>query len=346
MEFYLDGEFDAVYHHGTYVQCLISIGIVAYKDGKLQGSYYSLIRPKHFYRLTRVVKKITHLKTEEIRKARSFETVIREANEFIAAIDDQECSLYSFGPDDARTLRNHAAYETVVLPEPFMDIVDLQRVLSREIVWEGKIISPTLSLDDLKFVYGMEGAVVHNALNDAVDLMRIHEAARRKRQLPDRIKSLWDQKEQHRQAVKQRNYENMLKVLHERYGKYAGQQRSMIFYPDVIRHLSAMKDLGEELKISETGLYDENNFYPYEAVQGKMSWEQKEILQVNLQFHLGDRSFKVICPLTYRNGAHFYSIWQLIDPKETDQAESGVSIAKEETACADTKQPSSERKKA
>ena len=254
MEYYIDGEFDAVYGYKTHAQCLVSIGIVAYKNGKRKGSYYSLIRPKRFRRLTHVVQKITHLKNEEIRQARGFAVVMEEADQFISAHADQECRIYSFGPDDARTLRKHADYEKVPLPDNFTSIIDLQRELSQKIVWEGKIISPTLSLDDLKFVYGMKGAVIHNALNDAVDLMRIHEASRTKRPHPSRVKALWDQKEQHRREVKQRNYEKMLKVLHERYGKYAGLQRTIIFYPDVIRQLIFLQDYLKGISFSETGI--------------------------------------------------------------------------------------------
>lgn len=316
MEYYIDGEFDAVYDHGTHVQCLVSIGIVAYANGKRQRSYYSLIRPRRFHRLSRVVQKMTQLQNEDIRRARSFAQVIQEAAQFIQSNSDKEYRLYSFGPDDARTLHSHAAFEAVTLPSAFEEIIDLQRILSRQVVWEKVIISPTLSLDDLKFVYSIEGAVIHNAFNDAVDLMRIHEAARNEKLLHKRVHTLWVQKEQHRQEVKQRNYEKMIKVLHERYGRYIGQERKICFYPDVIQQLLYMKDSLEGIHISEEGLYDADHFYPYETIQAYMCWEDQAILQVVLKLRIAERKMKVVCPLTYRNAAHFAGIWHMLEHNE------------------------------
>lgn len=314
MEFYIDGEFDAVYAHGSHVQCLISIGIVAYADGKQRDTYYSLIRPRRFHKLSRVVQKMTQLRNGEIHQARSLSTVIQEAAQFIqSSCGNSDCRLYSFGPDDARTLRNHAEFEAVSLPDVFAEIIDLQHVLSQQITWNGTMISSTLSLDDLKFVYGIHGAVIHNALNDAIDLMQIHEAARQKRMSPARIHALGKQKEQHRQEIKQRNYEKMLKILHERYGKYVGQQRRMIFYPDVIQQLLFMKDSLNDILITETGIIIDDQLYPYERLHANMAWSEQEALEVTLSFSVDTGEKTVILPLTYRNGAHFESIWQMIE---------------------------------
>lgn len=314
MEFYIDGEFDAVYHHGEHIQCLISIGIVAAKNGKLQDTYYSLIRPRYFCRLNRVVQKMTQLRSEDIHQARAFAKVMNEAAQFILTrASGEDITVYSFGPDDSRTLNAHAKHEAVKLPDVFTEIVNIQRTLSQTVTWNETMLSPTLSLDDLKFVYGIQGEVIHNALNDAVDLMLIHEAARQGKVCLAKVKALWKQKEQHKQAVRRRNQEKMMKVLNERYGKYVGQVRRMVFYPDVIEQLMAMKDSFAEITIGEKGIDWQDRHYPYSSLLAKMRWENADALQVSLCFHLDAEKKIVICPLTYRNAARFESIWRMME---------------------------------
>ena len=57
----------------------------------------------------------------------------------------------------------------------FDRIQDLQKEISATVKFQNKIISPSLSLDDMKLIYDIQGAVDHNALNDAKDLMYIHQ---------------------------------------------------------------------------------------------------------------------------------------------------------------------------
>lgn len=108
---YIDNEFDAVRIEGKYMQQVIAIGAWLCDDQYRRiDSFYSLIRPAGFYRLSPHVRRMTHLHDEEIRRASLFPSV---ADRFVQWLSHHahggQVALYSFGPDDGRTLCSNAA---------------------------------------------------------------------------------------------------------------------------------------------------------------------------------------------------------------------------------------------
>lgn len=177
---YIDNEFDAVRMQGRYLQQVIAIGACLCDDAFVHiDSFYSLVCPAGFRRLSPHVRRMTHLKDTEIQKASKFPQV---ADRFIAWLQhyagEEAICLYSFGPDDARTLCANAAFYHHGSEQLFAGIVDLQTLLSSRVRWRGEVFHKTHSLESLKQIYRIKGEVNHNALSDAIDLYHIHEAYR------------------------------------------------------------------------------------------------------------------------------------------------------------------------
>ena len=184
---YIDNEFDAVRMQGRYLQQVIAIGACLCDDAFVHiDSFYSLVCPAGFRRLSPHVRRMTHLKDTEIQKASKFPQV---ADRFIAWLQhyagEEAICLYSFGPDDARTLCANAAFYHHGSEQLFAGIVDLQTLLSSRVRWRGEVFHKTHSLESLKQIYRIKGEVNHNALSDAIDLYHIHEAYRMERALDE-----------------------------------------------------------------------------------------------------------------------------------------------------------------
>ncbi len=314
MDIYFDSEFDAIRAAKGHVQCLISLGMVAAENGEILDSFYSLIRPRHFRRLSWMVKKMTGLSEEAIRQAPSFAEVMNDAEAFIQRHLKQDGKLYSFGPDDRRTIAKHSEYEQRDHSLLFEQAIDLQRHLSSRILWQNQVISPTLSLEDLKNVYGIVGAVEHNAWSDAVDLMRIHEASRHQEYSRECAQVIYERKQARILAGRQRSYENMIRVLHKRYDGYDDTQKQLLFYPDVIVKLSELAEREDALRIQ---------FYPneclindlslnYDQIRAFMKWNMHAEPNVLLTFHYAHECIEVQISLNYRNAIVLADIWNLI----------------------------------
>ena len=82
---YIDAEFDAVKINGKYCQMVVSLGAVLKKDAQ-EATFYSLVCPKNFRRLTSVVRKMTHLKDSDIRNANSFPDVLKQFMQWLQPI--------------------------------------------------------------------------------------------------------------------------------------------------------------------------------------------------------------------------------------------------------------------
>jgi len=315
MELYFDAEFDAIHHGQRHVQCLISIGLVVVHHGVIVDCYYSLIHPKHFRKLTGVVRKITKLRDEQILHAPSFATIMREIEDFLHSYNEEGIwRIYSFGPDDARTIQKHAEFERVRPCSVFAHVVDLQRILSKKVVCNGEMLSATLSLDDLKYVYGIKGEVVHNALNDALDLMQVHTISQVREPLPLRVREIKERRQQKELEVKRRAHERMLCVLHERYDPFDGMFRQIKFYPDVINQLKCLSDhvTLTGLCFDDRGILWEDTYVFYDSCNMVMGWQMHDVPQMVFFLTLHHHTECVPVPLTYRNAGIFFDIWNLL----------------------------------
>lgn len=320
MDFYFDAEFDAIRRYEGCVQCLVSIGVVAAQDGKVVDTYYSLIQPKRFRKLTRVVKEMTQLQNEAIRQAPSFLCIMQEVAAFMDAwATKKERHLYSFGPDDTRTIHSHAAYEKCGEITLFDATIDLQKMISPSVVWQSQMISSTLSLDDLKYAYGIEGEVVHNALNDALDLMRIHHAYLHAQPIVANVKEIYERKEKKRLLVKQRSKERMERILNERYGHYDQQMIKLPCYPSIVEQLMFLSEqkLTDGLHFFAEELKWRQDCWRYEEVELYLIWQfvKQPSMRILLKTQATIQEIEVV--LTYRNAGIFDDICKIVLKKVT-----------------------------
>lgn len=314
MEFYYDAEFDAIHRYNGCIQCLVSIGMVACIDGKIVDRYYSLIQPKRFRKLTRVVKQMTQLNNEDLRNAPSFREVMIEVEQFMDRLcPKEERILYAFGPDDKRTIHSHAKYENCEPILFFDDTIDLQKLISKQVQYENQVVSDTLSLDDLKYAYDVSGEVIHNALNDALDLMRIHTAYKNDALNQEHIKEIYERKEKKREEVRIKAYNRMMKLLHERYDRYDEQIKQIEWYPDVIEQLVFLSDQNcfEGWRFQDQMIQIKDTKLPYETVDLYLHWQMKELPSMQLYLRNKQKEYALNVPLTYRNAGIFNDLWNI-----------------------------------
>lgn len=239
---YIDAEFDAVRINGRHCQMVVSLGAVLKRE-KHEETFYSLVCPKNFKRLTSVVRKMTHLKDRDIREAESFPVVLKNFMQWLQPYVQDSCKVYSFGPDDRRTLlqecERHHADSTL-----FREIIDLQKQISATVIFQNALVSATLSLDDLKTAYDIEGAVEHNALTDAHDLMRIHQASLKRNPNPEAVRGIVERKIAKQQEVARKQQEKLFNIMKERFSPYDTLECSITLYPEIVEqfHLWEERD--------------------------------------------------------------------------------------------------------
>lgn len=312
MKIYIDCEFDALRHQGKFMQCLVSIGAIACDEkGKPIGTFYSLMCPKNFRRLSSVVKRMTNLQTEKIKEAPSFPITINNFCRWLREVSQgTSYTLYSFGPDDKRTLIAHSNYEHYTNTE-WMNIYDLQRELSSHIVYKNQIISPTLSLDDVKYAYDVAGDVNHNALNDAIDLMYCHQAMHQKICHPEHIKEIWERKEAKRLLTIQKEKERLYQKLNERYARHHEMQYCVPMYHSVVENLIELQERQANfaLKFYEKEFLYNEKTYAYQESKVVLQWhvlDEEPWIYVEFQFGTQVISYKRI--LRYGNASLFDGI--------------------------------------
>lgn len=314
MDYYFDEEFNAVHTGKGFTQCLISIGIIAVENDVIMDSFYSLICPRRFQKLMRTVKEITHLSNADIRHAPSFSQVMEDVNAFLVRTGkDDSSNVYCFGPDDLRTMKNHAQYEKYKKPLPFDHTIDLQKQISKTITWNQQILSRTLSLDDLKYIHNIQGQVEHNALNDAYDLFYLHQAHIQQTSDPNKIKEVWTRIDTKRKEVKQRSQERMIQILKDRYGSFNHQEDEIHCYPDVMEQLQFLSENEKSLTLFVTNdmlsLHGES--FLCKNLRLYLQWNMEDIPFVTLTLIEEKHQAIKMIPLTYRNARIFYDIWTM-----------------------------------
>ncbi|MFR2885608.1 MAG: hypothetical protein ACLTCB_04950 [Merdibacter sp.] len=217
---YIDNEFDAVRIDGRNMQQVIALGAVIC-DARYQevGRFYSLVRPMGFQRLSYHVRRMTHLHDHDIRRASAFPQVM---DTFIALLREydplDQIKIYSFGPDDGRTLcANAGAYHH----ERAAVRAD-HRPAEPDVLWvtyQGEVFHKAFSLEALKLVYHVRGEVNHNALSDAVDLYRVHEAYRQERELDEEQVSALYAAMMQRRAQGERKRREIRRAVSRRWSK-------------------------------------------------------------------------------------------------------------------------------
>mgnify|MGYP002509119892 FL=1 len=310
MNIYMDAEFDGVRKGSRFIQCLIFIGLIAIDNECVVDSYYSLIRPRRFHKLSKTVRRMTKLSDEEIKKAPDFREVMDEINAFINALNSPY-ELYTFGPDDVRTLKHQAVYEGYGNISALTKFTDLQRKISNDIIYKKKVASDMLSLDDLKYIYGIGNKVEHNALNDAVDLYLIHEANMSGAIQAERLEIIAERRRQKVEDARKRTQMHMQNILFERYHFYEHQKSSCALYLAVSAQLNSLQERG----LIHLPFHLSSMLLSESCEQGKLTMEWLMYPQplVKLMIELGDEVWKQDCLLTYGNSGAIERIWRICE---------------------------------
>lgn len=312
---YLDSEFDAVKINNKYHQMLISLGAVMVDvQGNEIDTYYTLIRPYGFTRLTRVVKKITQINDAMIVNAQKLDIVIQEFKHWVQRYvkDFEQICIYSYGPDDRRTLEQNCVSLKIDDEGMLSKMVDLQRLLSSNVCFQGTSISTTLSLDDVKMVYKIEGIVDHNALNDARDLMHIHQAYQRGISLDEeKVYEIMERKKKKALEVQEKQQQRLSKSMKERFKKYKKHSVHLIFEPEVVEQLRLWEErsINSCLHWKTDALEFNGRLYAYEQLMSDLCIDvEKSIPCVTLSFTYGKEVFEIHFLLKYRNATMIENI--------------------------------------
>ena len=107
-----------------------------------------------------------------------------------------------------------------------------------------------LSLDDLKTAYDIEGAVEHNALTDAHDLMRIHQASLKRRPNPEAVRGIVERKLAKQQEVARKQQEKLFNIMKERFSPYDTLECSITLYPEIVEQFRLWEERDRNFHIN------------------------------------------------------------------------------------------------
>lgn len=305
---YIDAEFDAVRINRKFYQMVISLGAVMVDQQGIQlDTFYALVKPYNFKRLTNVVKRMTKLHDDLILQAESLLCVEAQFKQWIASFvrEKDMVTLYSFGPDDRRTITQNCLALHIDEEGLFARVVDLQKSLSATVSHQGRMISNTLSLDDMKAVYEIAGVVDHNALSDAIDLMKIHQAVLRNQQPSEqKIMEIVNRKIQKAAEVQEKQRKKLCMLMRQRFQQFPHLSVDVIFVPEVIEQFRLWEDRDEQFQIhwKKTSMYMEKQEYPYASLQMNMDVDIKDTVPyVTLVFMYEEEHYTKKYLLNYRN---------------------------------------------
>lgn len=169
---FLDAEYLCGRIKSGSVEDVISIGIVI-TDPEFNelDRYYSTVKLMRGHKLTPVIIKLTGLTNEMLKKAPDYETVFTELVKLVKKHHVGKICVWggdktSFVRDfNRRHIENPLSRDIQRFINTFENI---QKDVSLEITGQ---LDSGLSLADMKTICGLDGAVEHNALSDAVDLL-------------------------------------------------------------------------------------------------------------------------------------------------------------------------------
>ena len=147
----------------------ISLGAVVVNTTKKEivDTFYSLMRYNSFKKIDEYVENIHHISTEDIEKAPTSDSVMKEFISFITKYNIKD--VFSWGNSDKHYLKKSLTEEKLIEQIPV--IRNVQTFISS--ITKDIILNKSWSLKDMKSFYGIEGEVSHNALDDAKDLAKV-----------------------------------------------------------------------------------------------------------------------------------------------------------------------------
>ena len=315
IQIYIDAEFDAVRYKQHFEQAVISMGAVICIDGKEVDQFYRLVKPTYFKRLSKVVKKMTHLCNEDIMEAEPLEIVSEEFKVWLMHFGNiEQMYFYSCGPDDRRTLLKNCEIHHID-GTIFDRIIDLQKLISAGVFYEGKLVSSTLSLDDMKLIYDVFGLVEHNALTDAVDLMQIHQRfLKGNHQNQEQIKAIVERKERKALLSKQKQKERLKMMMHKLFSNYSKDFIMITLTPEVIKQFQLWENKEKEsyMHWKRSACSDETTSYNYAHLNVFIKINlDADLPEVGIRFLYHGFDMVRTYPLNYRNASYVENILKM-----------------------------------
>ena len=313
---YIDAEFDAVKYQKKFEQAVISIGAIACDEQRVIDDFYTLVCPKYFKRLSPVIKRITKLRNEDILSSDSLHVVSLRFQKWLESIGSiEDMKFYSCGPDDRRTLmRNCDIHE--IDGHIYDRIEDLQKVISATIKFQNQIVSPALSLDDMKAVYDVDGIVEHNALTDAIDLMHIHmKYLDQYPQNQKKIIEIVNRKEQKRIESRKKQIERLRLFIKKQFASYPKGFVEIPLWPEIIKEFQEWEEREQYtfLHWRKEHYIHENTIYSYKMIRIWMKVDMEdEIPSVHVRFVHQNDEFMKKYPLSYRNATMIEKIYRRV----------------------------------
>ncbi|MEG0329513.1 MAG: exonuclease domain-containing protein [Longicatena sp.] len=312
---YIDAEFDAIKINKKFYQMVVSLGaVMADEEGNQLDTFYSLVKPYNFKCLTSVVKRMTKLNDEDILAAPSLVVVEHCFKTWVHRLtqDDEKLFLYSFGPDDKRTISQNCTALKIDEEGLFTKMKDVQKELSASVCYLDNVVSKTLSLDDMKAVYEIEGIVDHNALSDAIDLMKIHQAFLRKQQPSEaKIVEIVNRKARKQQQVQERQRRRLSLLMKQRFRVFPTLDVKLVFYQEIIEYFHSWEDRDYHFSLHCKGSYIviDTKKYLYEELLARLCVDiASEVPSVTMYFTYQNESFEKKFLLNYRNATSIENI--------------------------------------
>lgn len=159
---FMDTEFTTMKHE------ILSIGCVLYHTKtKRIDTFYATCRPVYERKLSARCIEITNLTQKEINLSPRFKDILPDFIEFLQK--HHATTLMTWGNSDALSIKTSCAFNQIGFQDRnyiISQMYDIQPIISI-LTDENR---SQISLQDMKDLLHIEGAVVHHALNDAFDL--------------------------------------------------------------------------------------------------------------------------------------------------------------------------------
>ena len=143
----------------------------------------------------------------------------------------------------------------------------------------------------------------HNALTDASDLMRIHQASLL--QDPDRkaVQEIVERKLAKQREVAQKQQEKLLRIMKERFSQYTVLKCPVRLYPEIVEQfrLWEERDRNFHINIQKDSILLDGRELPREQTKISMRIDIEEIPSVTLSFTQGENVIEKKYLLIYRN---------------------------------------------
>lgn len=169
---FYDSEFNAYDYkiNPTYPQEVISIGIcISDKENNIIEKYYSLIKLKAAKYITKRCTELTGITNKEMKRAIDFEESCKNVYNIINKYKID--TIYTYGNEDKNAfIKTAKLYKRM---KKYFNIADMFRDIRIDIkeLTNGKVGDQGLLF--LKKICELPGDVMHNALDDAVDLAKV-----------------------------------------------------------------------------------------------------------------------------------------------------------------------------